>query len=79
MLKIHRTHHLPHILPSRQKLALSRIAPDNDELIQAIEAENSDDQWTLDDGPDGARLGAFWEGVEQDIAKDPDWFTFSND
>ena len=79
MLKIQHSYHLPHLLPAHQKLALSRAAPDSDELIQSIDSENSDDQWTLDDGPDGAKLGAFWEGVEQDIAKDPEWFTFSDD
>lgn len=80
MLKIHHIPHLPtpHFMHSNQKLALSPVLIENDELIQAIETRAHDDEWELTD-TDAQSLTTYWKGVEEDIAKDPEWFTFAED
>ena len=80
MLRINHTVHLPvpHLRHSGQKLALSPVRSENDELIQAIDMDAHADEWQLSD-TDGQSLTDFWNGVEEDIAKDPEWFTFAED
>ena len=80
MLKIHHQVHLPipHMHHSSQKVVFSPAHADNDELIQAIEHDAQNEQWQLTD-TDGESLTSFWNGVEQDIAKDPEWFSFAED
>ena len=45
----------------------------------AIEQEHVADTMTLDNTPDVAGLDEFWTHVEEDLKKDPEWFSFSND
>lgn len=63
--------------PSR-RLRLSTVRHEDDELITAIERERSEDVLTLDATPDVRKLDEFWDGVENDLKKDPDWFNFDN-
>ena len=62
---------------STPQLHLSPVVSDNDELIQAIEADN--DVWQLEAVPDTNALDQFWTGVEDDLKHDPSWFTFATD
>ena len=73
------SHHssLFHLQPS-QRLVFSAIPVEDDELIQAIEA-NHEDQWQLEPVPDTAALSDFWAGVEDDLHNDPDWVSFAGD
>ncbi len=80
MLKIPRKFHLelPHFsLSSPAPLQFSPIVDDDDELTQAVYADidEHDDNWELSERPDGSALESFWETVEQDITKDPKWFS----
>ena len=59
-------------------MALSPVVSEPDELIQDIE-QSVEKPWDLVDMPDVQGIDQFWTGVEQDIAKDPEWFTFAND
>lgn len=59
-------------------LRLSPVASEDDELIQAIEASH-EEIWRLDPTPDSRSLAEFWSGVEDDISKDPEWFSFATD
>lgn len=73
-------HHLslPRIRFGSAHPQLSALRVDNDELIQAIDAEKHTDEWDLNDvGADG--LDQFWDGVESDLKKDPTWYTFSDE
>ena len=81
MLKLNHAHHLPvpHLLHSTQRLELSPVASENDELIMAIEQDHAADNWTLENTPDVASLDDFWTHVEEDLKKDPEWFSFSEE
>lgn len=70
--------HLPSILHGSSTLQLSPVMSDSDELIQAIEDEHRKDNWQLD-ATDAQSLDEFWTGVENDLKKDPGWFTFADD
>jgi hypothetical protein len=59
-------------------LKLSAVAHEDDELITAIEHDHDDEVWTLEKTPDVARLDEFWTGVEEDLKKDPEWFSFED-
>lgn len=80
MLKIHSTPHLsvPHLQHQVQQLKLSPVASENDELIEAIEAESLGEQWQLGE-IDSNNLTAFWTGVEEELAQDPERLTFAED
>lgn len=71
-LKTHHTYRRSH------RLAFSPVASDNDELIKAIE-DSHEESWQLEPTPDSRSLTEFWSGVEEDIAKDPTWFSFARD
>ena len=78
MLKIHHNFSLFSPLnQSSRRVRLGTVAHEDDELITAIE-HGSDEVWTLDKSPDVAKLDEFWSGVEEDLKKDPDWFSFDN-
>ncbi len=81
MLKINHNFHLPvpHQLHSTPHLELSPVRGDGDELIEAIEHDHEEANWTLDNTPDVQRLDEFWTHVEDDLKKDPDWFDFAED
>jgi hypothetical protein len=84
MLKIKNSHHfsLPRLSVSGSPLQFKPIPIDeNDELSRAIidDTATHDDQWELNERPDMGELTAFWSEVEADVAKDPEWFRFSED
>lgn len=78
MLKLHRTFSLSPFSQSSRRLKLSAVHHEDDELIAAIERDRTGEVWTLDKTPDVTGLDEFWTGVEEDLKKDPDWFSFSN-
>lgn len=80
MLHLNHSHHLhlPRMASLRSPMALSPVVSEPDELIQDIE-QSVEKPWELVDMPDVQGIDQFWTGVEQDIAKDPEWFTFAND
>ena len=51
-------------------------ASDEDEIPPAHRAVQ---QIVLDEQVDEGQLEHFWEQVEQDIHKDPEWFSFSDE
>lgn len=61
-------------------MQLSPISSDEDELVRAVDADpdDHDDNWELNDRPDTAELEQFWTSVEEDVRKDPTWFTFDD-
>ena len=56
---------------------LNPVASEDDELIHAIE-DSHEETWQLGDA-DATALGQFWSNIEEDIAKDPEWFRFADD
>ena len=78
MLKLH--HNLSQFAPAQvgHALQLSPVTDDGDELIDAIKHDREDEVWTLDKTPDVQQLDEFWAGVQADLKKDPDWFSFDN-
>ncbi len=71
-----KSHHI-RLLNSRS-LQLSSVVSEDDELIHAIE-DSHEETWQLEPTPDSRSLTEFWSGVEEDIAKDPTWFSFASD
>lgn len=59
------------------KLQFSRIDPLDDGLGEDIAREQSEAGFQQD--IDGQNLITFWDNVNKDVHKDPDWFTFSDD
>lgn len=77
MLKIHNH-------PSKfsvQTPALSDTEDEDDELIKSIENDHkdADNSWELSNDTDTQGIDSFWNGVKNDLEKDPDWYSFSND
>ena len=83
MLKLPHNQHLPqpHLMRLPHTMTLSPVESEDDELIIDIENESKahDDNWVLDNAPDVSGIENFWEKVEDDIADDPEWFTFVDD
>jgi|APMI01.1.fsa_nt_gi hypothetical protein len=83
MLKIHKSLHLPvpHMTHSTERMQLSPVTSENDELIVAIEqdSQKGEAKWVLEGPQDVGELATFWAGVESDLKKDPDWFDFAED
>lgn len=78
MLHLRKSLEFPH-LTSKHEVALSPVSThEDDELIQAIEAEH-ETTWTLDVAPDAEKLDEFWSGVQEDLESDPTWFKFADD
>ena len=59
------------------QLEFSPVPSEDNELIQAIEQAAKRDQWTLSATPDTEQLHDFWSNVQDDLADDPSWSTFS--
>ncbi len=78
MLKIKRTYHFqaPKIDLFPKKLVLSPVPSEDDSLIQAIENSYIErgDNWVLSHVPDVQELESFWEKVQNDLYRDPEWF-----
>lgn len=64
---------------SSRRVQFAAAAHEDDELITAIERDHHDEVWTLDKTPDVAGLDEFWTGVEEDLKKDPNWFSFDDE
>ncbi|HTK39690.1 MAG TPA: hypothetical protein VL362_02390 [Patescibacteria group bacterium] len=80
-LKKRRHIHFPSIALGAHQLQMSPILSEDDELIEAIDNQTdaNDDNWSLEPVPDTIELTKYWQTVEHDIAKDPEWITFSDD
>ncbi len=65
-------------MTSVRPLTLSAVCSEDDELIQDIE-QSTEQPWELVEVPDVQQLDQFWTGVEDDLKKDPEWFTFAED
>lgn len=84
MLHLKKRHklHLPKI--THHKMVLSPVLIDDDsetdELLTSIKNDpiTHDDRWTLDNA-DGGQLEDFWQGVEDDLKKDPLWYSFDDE
>ena len=61
--------------------ALSAAQDEDDELIQAINDDHrgSEDVWELKKEPDVQGIDNFWSGVKNDLEKDPNWYSFSDE
>lgn len=61
--------------------ALSAVQDEDDELIRSINSDHkgADDVWELNNEPDVQGIDAFWNGVKNDLEKDPNWYSFSDD
>lgn len=57
-------------------LQLQPIDPSSDD---ADDAHRHQDEIVLDDDIDEDSLEHYWDDVVQDIHKDPEWFTFSDE
>lgn len=55
-----------------------KIDPLGDGLDDDIAAERREEVITLEDHPDETALEKYWQFVEEDIHKDPEWFTFAD-
>lgn len=79
MLHLKHAHHfhLPHFTVSRTPV-LSPVLSEHDELIEDIE-KSSGEAWELADTPDVQGLDTFWNGVQDDLRHDPQWFSFAED
>ena len=77
MLKVH--NHPTNF--TAQSPALSAAQAEDDELITAIDSDHkdADNAWQLTNDPDAEGIDSFWAGVQNDLQKDPDWYSFSND
>lgn len=62
------------------RISFPKIDPLGGGLAEEIAAEQqADEVITLDESVDEGQLSLFWNRVEQDIEKDPEWFRFSED
>lgn len=79
MLKIHHSLQLPQLVSRHPQMALSTVASDGDELLEAIQADDQNDRWTLEATPDTEQLEESWSHIVEDVRQDPEWFTFAED
>lgn len=82
MLKLKHSHRfLPKLSVVASQMQFKPVTVDDDELTEAIVTDQAahDDQWELSERPEIGQLTKFWEDVEEDVSKDPEWFRFSQD
>lgn len=61
-------------------VSFKKIDPLDNGLHEEIASEQLEPQAiTLEEGVDEGQLSDYWQSVEADIEKDPEWFTFSED
>jgi len=61
-------------------ISFKKIDPLGDGLREEIEQEQLEPEAiALEEGVNEGELSAYWQSVEQDIEKDPEWFKFSNE
>lgn len=61
-------------------ISFKKVDPLDDGLREEIEAEQLEPEAiTLEKGLSEGQLEEYWQSVEKDIEKDPEWFRFSNE
>lgn len=62
-------------------ISFKQIDPLGDGLREEIVAEQQEPEAieSLEEGVDEGQLSQYWQSVEEDIEKDPEWFKFSED
>jgi len=61
-------------------ISFKKADPLGDGLREEIEAEQLEPEAiTLEEGVNEGELEQYWQSVENDIDKDPEWFRFSDD
>jgi len=61
-------------------ISFKQIDPLGDGLREEIAQEQGEPEAiALEEGVNEGELSEYWQSVESDIEKDPDWFTFSKD
>lgn len=67
-------------IPFLKSISFTPIDPIDNGLREEIIAEQQEDEAiTLEEGLGEGQSEAFWQSVEEDIHKDPEWFTFDNE
>lgn len=62
------------------RISFSKVDPLDDGLREEIEAERMEPEAImLEEGINEGQLEAYWQSVEKDIEKDPEWFHIDND
>lgn len=62
------------------RISFKKADPLGDGLREEIEAERLEPEAiTLEEGLSEGQLEEYWQSVEKDIKKDPEWFRFNND
>lgn len=68
------------LLPFLKSISFTPIDPIDNGLREEIIAEQQESEAiTLEEGLGEGQSEAFWQNVEKDIQKDPEWFTFDNE
>ncbi|HET6746512.1 MAG TPA: hypothetical protein VFH06_00190 [Candidatus Saccharimonadales bacterium] len=61
-------------------VSFSRVDPLGNGLSEEIEAEQLEaEAITLEEGLNEGEIEAYWQSVQQDIQKDPEWFDFTKE
>lgn len=61
-------------------ISFKKADPLGDGLREEIEAEQLEPEAiTLEEGVNEGELEQYWQSVESDIGKDPEWFRFSDE
>lgn len=62
------------------RVTFSKIDPLGDGLREEIQAEQLEPEAiTLEEGVNEGELEQYWQSVEEDISKDPQWFRFTDE
>lgn len=68
------------LLPFLKSISFKPIDPIDNGLREEIIAEQQEPEAImLEEGLGEGQSEAFWQNVEEDIQKDPEWFTFDNE
>lgn len=68
------------LLPFLKSISFKPIDPIDNGLREEIIAEQQEPEAImLEEGLSEGQSEAFWQNVEEDIQKDPEWFTFDNE
>jgi hypothetical protein len=61
-------------------ISFKKVDPLDDGLREEIEAERMEPEAiTLEEGLNEGQLEEYWQSVEHDIEKDPEWFHFDDE
>ncbi len=68
------------LFPFLKSISFKPIDPIDNGLREEIIAEQQEPEAImLEEGLGEGQSEAFWQNVEEDIQKDPEWFTFDNE